>query len=60
MTFNSNRRIAGKWKGEGEVIAEAEDPNFGRKLDLITEGCGPFVKEHLPACQWVFTHPIKL
>ena len=34
--FNSNRRIAGKWK-EGEAIAEAvEDPNFDSKLDLIT------------------------
>ena len=36
MAFNSNRRIAGKWK-EGEAIAEAvEDPNFDSKLDLIT------------------------
>ena len=24
-----------------------DDPNFDRKLDLITEGCRPFVKEHL-------------
>jgi hypothetical protein len=35
MTFNSGRRIAGK--GKEEVITEAvEDPNFYRKLDLIT------------------------
>jgi hypothetical protein len=45
MTFNSGRRIAGKSKEE--VIREAvDDPNFDRKLDLITEGCRPFVKEH--------------
>ena len=43
MTFNSSRRIAGK--GKGEVIVE--DPNFDRKIDLITEGGRPFVKEHL-------------
>lgn len=43
MTFNSNRRIAGK--GKGELIVE--DPNFDRKLDLITEGGRPFEKEHL-------------
>jgi hypothetical protein len=24
-----------------------EDPNFDRKLDLITEGAKPFVKNHL-------------
>jgi integrase len=38
------RRIAGKGKGEVIVV---EDPNFDRKLDLITEGGRPFVKEHL-------------
>jgi hypothetical protein len=43
MAFSS-KRIAGKWKEE--VIA-VEDPNFDRKLDLITEGSRPFVKEHL-------------
>jgi hypothetical protein len=43
MTFNSSKRIAGK--GKGEVIVE--DPNFDRKLDLITEGGRPFVKKHL-------------
>ncbi len=26
---------------------EKEDPNFDRKLDLVTEGAHPFVKEHL-------------
>jgi hypothetical protein len=45
MTINSSRRIAGKSR---EVITgTVEDPNFDRKLDLITEGCRPFVKEHL-------------
>ena len=42
MTINSSRRIAGKSR---EVIVE--DPNFDRKIDLITEGGRPFVKEHL-------------
>jgi hypothetical protein len=41
MMFNSSKRIAGK----GEVIVE--DPNFDRKLDLISESSRPFVKEHL-------------
>ena len=26
---------------------EREDPNFDRKLDLITAGANPFLKEHL-------------
>ena len=42
MTINSSRRIAGKSR---EVITgTVEDPNFDRKLDLITEGCSPFFK----------------
>jgi hypothetical protein len=28
-------------------IGEDEDPNFDRKLDLITAGARPFVKKHL-------------
>jgi integrase len=39
-------RIAGKGEGGGEEEI-LEDPNFDRKLDLITEGSRPFVKEHL-------------
>ncbi|HYX72836.1 MAG TPA: hypothetical protein VE732_08695, partial [Nitrososphaera sp.] len=34
-------------KVKEEVIREAGDPNLDRKLDLITEGCRPFVKEHV-------------
>jgi hypothetical protein len=35
MAFNSNRRIAGKWK-EGEAIAEAvEDPTLTASLTLL-------------------------
>jgi hypothetical protein len=42
MTLNSSsRRIS----GEEEVITE--DPNFERKLDLITEGSRKFLKDHL-------------
>jgi hypothetical protein len=33
-------RIAGKGREE-EIL---QDPNFDRKLDLITEGSRPFVK----------------
>jgi hypothetical protein len=28
-------------------IGEDEDPNFDRKLDLITAGARPFIKKHL-------------
>jgi len=34
-------------KGVKIQTALEEDPNFDRKLDVITSGAGPFVKEHL-------------
>jgi hypothetical protein len=37
-------------KGEGreeKKKQENEDPNFDRKLDLVTAGAQPFVKEYL-------------
>jgi hypothetical protein len=41
--LNINRRH----DGGNEQEQTQEDPNFDRKLDLITAGASPFVKEHL-------------
>jgi hypothetical protein len=30
-----------------KICATVDDPNFDRKLDIITAGAKPFVKEHL-------------
>lgn len=41
---NSNNLISSSIEEEGEQIS---DPNFDRKLDIVTAGARPYIKQHL-------------
>ena len=43
----NNNLISSCVKEEGEQANKYNDPNFYRKLDLITEGARPYIKNHL-------------